>query len=871
MIPVVSLSSRAHAAAVLFTGLAVGLRWALDPWFGTDQPFITVFAAVVLAAWAGGRGPALLSTVLGVLAVNLLFVLPRGELGFPDPSSLVAHLVYLTTCGLIILLAEHAERARRQRVEREQGLQLMIDALPMLVAYIDNTHRYRLNNRTYEHWFGLERDAIQGRHMREVLGEEAYAALLPLVTRALGGETVHLETEVPYQTAGTRQVGITYVPHRIDARVAGFFVLVEDISERRRAEHARAHLAAIVESTDDAVISKTLDGIITSWNAGAERLYGYTARDMIGHSIERIIPGDLLPEESRILEQLKRGERLHHFDTERLARDGRRIPVSLTISPVRNSAGRIIGVSKIARDISERRAAEQALRESEARFRTLADSAPMLIWRADTDNRGVWFNRAWLEFTGRTMEQELDQGWAAVLHPEDATRVIDTCTEHVARRVPFEIEFRMRREDGSFRWMIDRGVPMFDAPNGQFSGYLGSCVDITEHRLLQTRLRESVARLAESDRRKDEFLATLAHELRNPLAPILTAAQFLRRNATPESKLGSAGTIIERQTQHMTRLVDDLLDLSRITRGRIILQKERMNLELAIASAVEACQPRIDAAGHRLEIKLPAAPVYVEGDLTRLSQVIGNLLSNAVKYTPAGGDIRLILDSDGGDARLRVRDSGIGIRPDATERIFEMFAQVESALERSQGGLGIGLTLARQLVEMHGGRISVRSEGEGRGSEFEIRLPLGPSATADRPAHAAADGRRSAPARPLQILLADDNEDAAGSLTMLLQFDGHEVHTVHDGLAAVEAAARLQPDVVLLDIGMPELNGYEAARRIRSLPEGGRMQLIALTGWGQEEDRRSAQEAGFDAHFTKPIDLVALQRMLQRPVTLDVG
>lgn len=867
---IVSSLPRGPAAAVLFSAVALALRWALDPWFGNDQPFITMFGAVALSAWFGGIRPALSSSLLGLFGANLLFVEPRGTIGIDDPASLASHLVYLLVCGLIVLLGAHAGRAHRSLREREQELQLMIDALPTLVAYIDAGHRYRLNNRTYERWFGASRADIQGKHMREVLGETAYAKLLPEVERVLAGETVHFETELDYQTAGRRQVCVTYVPNFIHQQVAGFFVLVEDIGERKRAEDARAHLAAIVESSDDAIISKTLRGIITSWNAGAERLYGYSAEEMIGQSIERIVPDDLREEEANILAQLARGERLRHFDTERQTRDGRRIPVSLSISPVRNRAGQIIGASKIARDASERRAAEQALRDSELRFRTLANSAPMLVWRADRENNGIWFNDAWLAFTGRSLEQELGTGWCEAIHPDDRAAATHTCDSHSARREPFEMEFRLRRHDGEYRWVIDRGAPMFDGPQGSFSGYIGSCVDITEHRALQAQLRETVERLAESDRRKDEFLATLAHELRNPLAPILTAAQFIRRNANADGRLGGAGLIIERQALHMSRLVDDLLDLSRITRGRITLHRERMSLELAVAAALETARPRIDAAGHRIEVKLPAEPLYVEGDLTRLSQVVGNLLNNAVKYTPPGGEIVVSLAVVDGEAQLSIRDSGIGIRPEMRERIFEMFAQVDSALERSQGGLGIGLTLARQLVEMHAGRIAVHSEGEGRGSTFVVHLPLAPALAPGADA-VGARGDWRPPSRPLRILLADDNHDATESLAMLLQFEGHEVHVAHDGAAAVEAAARLLPDVALLDIGMPTLNGYEAARRIRALPGGSRMLLIALTGWGKDEDRRSARDAGFDDHFTKPVDLAALHRRLAQPLPLDLS
>ncbi len=381
-----------------------------------------------------------------------------------------------------------------------------------------------------------------------------------------------------------------------------------------------------------------------------------------------------------------------------------------------------------------------------------------------------------------------------------------------------------------------------------------------------------IRRLREEDERKDEFLATLAHELRNPLAPIRNAAQYMRLRGPTDPDLQNAREIIDRQVRQMTRLVDDLLDISRISRGKVVLQRERVGVGLVLTNAVESSRPLIEEAGHDLTLAVPPEPLFVDGDGTRLAQVFGNLLTNAAKYTDRGGEIRLAAERQGSDVVVSVRDNGIGIAPEHLPRLFDMFSQVDPALERTQGGLGIGLALVKSLVEMHGGRVEARSDGLGKGSEFVVRLPLLVEARTGSPAEVR-DGRSAASARRTKrrVLVADDNVDSAQSLAMLLSVMGHEVRTAHDGLGAVELAGEFRPDVILLDIGMPKLNGYEAARQIRQLPWGKGVVMGALTGWGQEGDKRRAEDAGFDRHFTKPVDPAALEKLLERSATGPVS
>jgi PAS domain S-box-containing protein len=401
-----------------------------------------------------------------------------------------------------------------------------------------------------------------------------------------------------------------------------------------------------------------------------------------------------------------------------------------------------------------------------------------------------------------------------------------------------------------------RTKDQFDADEVAFLQTICHYVTVAYERL------RLVNELREADRRKDEFLATLAHELRNPLAPVRNAVQVLRMKGPDEPDLRWGRDVIERQVDHLTRLIDDLLDVSRITRNKLELRKQRVELTEIISGAVESSRPLVEECGQTLTVTLPSEAVYINGDLIRLSQVFLNLLNNAAKYTERGGQIRLTAERHGGDVVVKVTDTGVGIPADKLPRLFEMFFQVDRSLEKSQGGLGIGLSLARRLVELHGGMVEVRSEGFGKGSEFIVSLPVLVENVIPLSSHepSANESAQATPAR--RILVVDDNRDSADSLALLLRLMGNEVLTAYDGLAALEVAERLRPDVVLLDIGMPRLNGYDTCHRIREQPWGRSPVLIALTGWGQEEDKRRTQDAGFDAHLIKPVDPTALMNLL---------
>ncbi|WP_437803096.1 ATP-binding protein [Sorangium sp. So ce693] len=537
---------------------------------------------------------------------------------------------------------------------------------------------------------------------------------------------------------------------------------------------------------------------------------------------------------------------------------------------VRELLARVGGRIEIAR--LRRQVAEdvERLRESEQRFRSLADCAPMMIWMCGPSGGCEYVNTTWLRFTGRSLEEELGDGWLDAVHAEERPLLMDACAAVIEAREPFTLECRMVRGDGESRWVVTQGAPRFGAA-GAFLGFIGSSLDITERKRVEDAL-------ADADRRKDEFLAMLAHELRNPMAPICVAVELIRRRCRGEPPDPHV-EVIARQTKTLMRLVDDLLDVSRITRRKIELRKDRIDVNAAVARAVESTREQIEARRHQLRLALPTASVHVLADPVRLEQILVNLLTNACKYTDVGGHIGVTVEQRGDQVELRVRDDGIGIAREVLPQVFELFHQADRSLDRAPGGLGIGLTIVRDLVALHGGSIEATSPGLGQGSEFIVRLPVAADerapaaadervpAAADERLPAAAVGATSAPskngeqpspaARKLRVLVVEDNVDAASTLADALLALGQEVWIAGDGPRALRAAAEHRPDLVLLDIGLPGMDGYEVARRLREagLCSGA---LVALTGYGQASDRRRAEAAGFDAHFVKPMSLDAL-------------
>jgi PAS domain S-box-containing protein len=571
---------------------------------------------------------------------------------------------------------------------------------------------------------GYAHDEYVGRHIAEFHADQKVIA--DLLDRLRRGEKLRdHEARLKCRDGSIRTVAIDSSAVGDEGRFVHTLCITRDITDRKRAEELHAGLAAIVDSSDDAIVGKTLDGIITSWNKGAARIFGYTADEAIGRHITLIIPPERHAEEDGVLDRIRRGEKVDHFETERRARDGRRIDISLTVSPIRDSRGRVIGASKIARDITERKRIEAALRES--------------------------------------------------------------------------------------------------------------------------------------DQRKDEFLATLAHELRNPLAPLHNGVQLLRMRRDDAAIADQTLDIMERQLSQLVHLIDDLLDVSRVSTGKIELKRQEIVLRSVLDSAIEIVQPLARARQQEIAVTLPADRIILDADPVRLAQLFSNLLGNAVKYSAPGSPIRVSAARERSDVVVSIEDQGIGIPPEALSEIFEPFRQLNRSLESSNSGLGIGLTLVKRLAMLHGGSVEARSGGAGQGSQFVVRLP----AMAGEPpslAKSAAPSREAGAQR--RILVVDDNRDAAEMLQQLLQILGNEVHLADDGVQALEAVERLRPEVVLLDIGLPVLNGYDVCREIKEKHADAAPLVIAVTGWGQENDRKHAFDVGFDGHLVKPLDLDALLHVL---------
>ncbi|MFL6213138.1 MAG: ATP-binding protein [Blastocatellia bacterium] len=499
---------------------------------------------------------------------------------------------------------------------------------------------------------------------------------------------------------------------------------------------------------------------------------------------------------------------------------------------------------------------EQALRESQAHLQLTTEAAQVGTWQWNLATGELVWSEIHKRLWGyeATREQVTYDDWARLIDEEDLQCANEAIGKCLRGQDDYDVEYRIHPlGTNEMRWIRSRGQTRFNEA-GQAVSLQGLSFDITERKQIEEALKAA-------DRRKDEFLAMLAHELRNPLAPIRNAAQVLKLIGPADANQQRAREIIERQTQHLTRLVDDLLDVSRITQGKITLAREPLDLATIIYSAVETNRPLIGARRHQLTVIVPPQPLRVEGDLTRLVQVVGNLLHNATKYTDEGGHIWIEATMAEGEAVISVRDNGLGIPADLLPDVFDLFTQADRSLDRSQGGLGIGLTLVRQLVELHGGRVEARSEGPGHGSQFIVRLPLLATSSDGRIEESAIDHAPSA-TRALKVLVIEDNLDSAEMLAFMLTLRGHQVRVAHSGAEALEAARAFEPEAVLCDIGLPGMNGYEVAMRLRERRESKPMALIALTGYGQDEDRRRAKEAGFDYHLTKPVEPETLAELL---------
>ena len=607
--------------------------------------------------------------------------------------------------------------------------------------------------------------------------------------------------------------------------------------------------------TDYAIFQLDSSGRVLNWNEGAQRLKQYTADEIVGKHFSIFYPQEALDRKFPDME-LEVAAQVGRFEDEgwRVRKDGTLFWANVVITALRDESGVLFGYLKITRDLTERRQTEEVLRQSEEKFRLLVEGVmDYAIFMLDPDGRVASWNVGAERIKGYRADEIMGRHFST-FYPREA--IADGKPERELREAlehgRVEDEGWRIRKNGERFW-ANVVITALRGADGVLRGFAKITRDLSERRRVEA--------LREADRQKNEFLALLAHELRNPLAPIRTALHVIGQPRAEPSEIARAHAIAERQLRHMARLMDDLLDVVRVGEGRIDLKREMVDLRDLVRRSVEAAGSAANERRHNVEVDVPPDPIRLSVDPTRVEQVLANLLGNAIKYTDRGGHIRVRASRDGGDAVIEVSDNGIGIEPKALPRIFDLFVQEDRRLDRSVGGMGIGLTLVRRLVELHGGTVEASSPGPRLGSRFVVRLPLRQPGALDEAASPEGDLAAGAPP-PIRILVVDDNVDAAESLMMMMKILGQDVRVAFDGPTALDIATEFRPELVFLDIGMPEMDGYEVARRIRGEPRTRDARLVALTGWGQIEDREHSRRAGFDEHLVKPADPAVLERVL---------
>ena len=868
---------RGPLVAVLAVLVAYAVRAALSSVIGPfDAPLQMFFLAVFVAAWTGGLAAGLLATALSVVVAYLAF--------FPDPPGLLS----LSTTGLIRILvfsvigtvfsvmsgarlrSQARETLHREELQaaQERGavalaaaagererLQAVADHVPVILAQCDRDRRFLFANKANADRFGLQPSDMIGRTIADVLGAEKARELEPYIERVLAGERVEYEMTYSFPRTGNQRMQCAYIPQRdASGQVVGWIAALVNITKVRQAEAQVKNFVTLVETASDFIGISDLDFKGLYLNATAARMVGLSR-----HGVGDVSVFDFFyPEDREMLEQdfYPRVRRDGHASVEirfRHQRTGDPLWMKYNVVLLRDLHGEPSAYGTISQDLTAQRQKEDQLRESNRRkdesiavLREVADSIPQIFWSAAADGSVDYCNRRWYELGGPAPDSDTtDTG--SLIHPDDFAASKQLWVESIRTGAPFEMEYRLKFPVfDDYRWYLGRAVAHRDE-SGEIVRWYATSTDIHDRKMAEAELRHAA-------RQKDEFLGMLAHELRNPLAPIIYSVTALERQMPAETARRPL-EVIRRQATRMTRIVDDLLDVSRVTQGKISLRRETLDLGAIVDNAAEVSRVVMDRRHHRLEVRASAEPLQISGDAVRLGQLFENLLSNAAKYTPPEGAISITVERSDGQGVVRVRDSGVGIAPDVLPRIFDLFVQAETTLDRAEGGLGIGLTLVDRIARLHGGTVEAHSEGTGRGSEFIVRLPL-VGAAAD-----AADGRRESgpPVPRRRFLIVDDNVDSAESLRVLLEMRGHSTRVVHEGRLAADAAREFEPDVVLLDVGLPGMDGYQVVRQFRESPDLASLIVVATTGYGRHEDKLRCLAAGFDEHIAKPLDIEAIE------------
>lgn len=786
---------------------------------------------------------------------QITLLLAEGQ-GFPVANS----------SGEIIAPAVPVPENRDWLLEIEDRFRLMVENIEDYAMFMVDLDGFIASwNRGAERLTGYSDIEAIGRHfsmlyLRDTLDREH--ALHELTMAHLHGR--YEEEGVRVRKDGTRY-DAQIVVWRIDdheGKTVGYAKITRDVTALKKAQQREAQLfesenrfRLMVESIDDyAMFLVDTDGLIISWNRGAERLTGYSEGEALGQPFSILYPENE-PREHMIYElTMARANGRYEEEGRRVRKDGSIYDAQIVVWPVEDKSGEVISFAKITRDITVRKAAERAVKDSEAKFRTMTDAMPQMVWSALPDGKQDYINQQWFSFIGADKAKLDSGGWFDFVHPEDKEFVTQAWQESLQEGIDFEAQFRLLHVSGIYRWTLGRALPVRN-DHKKITRWMGTLTDIHEQ-------KHAEATLQESARRKDEYLAMLAHELRNPLAPIRNSTQLLRRLGKAEATMIGGLEVIDRQVAHMSRLIDDLLDVARISRGKIELRRENFELGELVLQTAEDFKTGYENKQVDLVVEVPPRPLWLFADPTRIAQALGNLLHNALKFTDANGEVRISLADETQNGKtfgvVKVADTGIGIDPHLLEQLFEPFVQGNQDLARSKGGLGLGLALIKGFASLHGGSVQARSAGLGQGAEFIFRIPL---ATGQIPERQPSEIKPVA--GPLNIVLIDDNRDMVETLAALLTLDGHEVHCAYDGTRGLQLIKSVQPNLVLCDIGLPgALDGYSVARKLREDAQMDNVFLVALSGYGQEKDRKQAFESGFDDHLLKPIDFKILSKML---------
>jgi PAS domain S-box-containing protein len=741
----------------------------------------------------------------------------------------------------------------------------LLEAVADAVIAVDADYRVVYFGPGAERLYRVPRGRALGRALIELYryewldaAEEARALAALDADGVWRGENVHVLPD------GTRLYveSVVTALRTPDGRRSGLLAVMRDRTAQRAAEErVRRHqrtLEQLLDALPVMICRYDPDLSRVVFNRCFEQQLGWTAADAQAGDIMALCYTDAEVRAATAAFMAQPGSGWREIPTR--AKDGgtRRVMWSNVQLASELQVG--VGVDVTALEEAKARAVDV-----ERRLNALADSLPQIVWSTTADGETDYVNDRWYEYTGLSREHAFGEGWVGAMHPDERAEALAMWRDANAAGRPFEKQQRLRGHDGVYRWFLSRAQPVRGA-DGRVVAWFGSCTDIEDVKRAEQTLRDE-------DRRKDEFIAVLAHELRNPLAPIRHAVHVLGAAASGSGERELGRQVIERQVATMARLLDDLLDLSRITRGRLELRRERVALATVIERAVETSRPLVDARRHALHVH-PVPDAWLRADPVRLCQAIANLLNNAAKFTPPGGRIDVACTVAAGAVTIEVRDTGSGLAPDLLGRVFEMFVQAPDGAARASGaesGLGIGLSLVRGLAELHGGRVAVRSDGPGRGATFVVELPLDAADAGPADAAPATPTAVAAPATARRVLVADDNRDAAATLAMLLEMEGHDVRVANDGLEALAAFEAFRPEYALLDIGMPRLDGYALAREVRARAPEPRPVLVAITGWGQAHDRARAFDAGYDLHLTKPVDPATILERLRAPAEAPPG